>query len=164
MIKLVIKFGLVNKTFKNLLRVSCFCICHQVSILNYLELESPSPLWLIAQRNKKYSLKAGKTKSSKHLTVKVNNRNIRKRFGIRSKIPIKTPKRPQWCRSGVIIVNFAHISYLFLVLVECIKNKLLWYFSSVIPLPNQFIYDSSHCEKIVMSLNELRVLQINQHC
>ena len=29
-----------------------------------------------------------------------------------SKLTIKTPKRRQWCRFGIFIVNFEHISHL----------------------------------------------------
>ena len=41
---------------------------------------------------------------------KVNNRNTRTRWEICSKLKIKTPERRYWCRSGVFIVNFEHIS------------------------------------------------------
>ena len=43
---------------------------------------------------------------------KVNNRNIRTRCEICSKLTIKTPGRRHWLRSGVFIVNFDHISHL----------------------------------------------------
>ena len=46
--------------------------------------------------------------------LKVNNRNTRTRCEICSKLTIKTPKRRQWRRSGVFIVNFEHISHLVL--------------------------------------------------
>ena len=46
---------------------------------------------------------------------KVNNERTRPRFKICSKLTIKTPQRRYWCRSGVFIVNFEHISHLFLV-------------------------------------------------
>ena len=46
---------------------------------------------------------------------KVNIRNSIKRCEICSKLAIKTPKRRQWRRTGVFIVNFEHISHLFLV-------------------------------------------------
>ena len=46
---------------------------------------------------------------------KVYNRNTRTRCEICSKLTIKTPERRQWCRSGVVIVNFEHISNLVLV-------------------------------------------------
>ena len=45
----------------------------------------------------------------------VNNRNTRTRCEICSKLTIKIPERRHWRRSGVFIVNFEHISYLFLV-------------------------------------------------
>ena len=47
--------------------------------------------------------------------LKVNNRNIRTRCGICSKLTIKTPEQRQWRRSGVFIVNFEHISHHVLV-------------------------------------------------
>ena len=46
---------------------------------------------------------------------KSNNRNSRKRCEVYSKLTIKTTERPYWCHSGVFIVNFEHISHLFLV-------------------------------------------------
>ena len=38
----------------------------------------------------------------------------RKRYELRSKLTIKSPERPYWRRSGVCVVNFEYISYLFL--------------------------------------------------
>ena len=46
---------------------------------------------------------------------KINNRNTRTRCEICSKLTIETPERRQWCRSGVFIVKFEHISHLVLV-------------------------------------------------
>ena len=45
--------------------------------------------------------------------LKFNNRSTRKRYEKCQKLTIKTPER----RSGVFIVNFGHISYLFPVLL-----------------------------------------------
>ena len=45
---------------------------------------------------------------------KVNNRNTGKRGEICTKLTVKTPERRQR-RSDVFIVNFEHISHLFLV-------------------------------------------------
>ena len=45
---------------------------------------------------------------------KVNNRN-KKSCEICSKLTIKSSERRRWCRYGVFIVNFEHISHLFLV-------------------------------------------------
>ena len=53
---------------------------------------------------------------------KVNRKSI-KRCEICSKLTIKTPKRRQWCRSGVSIVNFGHISHFFLVFLLLTLNK-----------------------------------------
>ena len=47
--------------------------------------------------------------------VKVNNKNIRARCEICSKLSIKTPEWGQWHRSGVFIVNFEHTSHHVLV-------------------------------------------------
>ena len=46
---------------------------------------------------------------------KVNNRNTRTRCDICSKLTIKIPERCHWGRSGIFIVNFEHISHLFVV-------------------------------------------------
>ena len=47
--------------------------------------------------------------------LKVNDRNIRTRCEICSKLTIKTPERCQWHCSGVFIINFDHISHFVLV-------------------------------------------------
>ena len=46
---------------------------------------------------------------------KVNNRDLRTRSEISSELTIKYPERCHWCRSGVFIVNFEHISHFILV-------------------------------------------------
>ena len=53
----------------------------------------------------------------------VNNRNTRKRCEIYLKLTIKIPERRHWRRSDVFIVNFEHISLLFLVLLLLIFSK-----------------------------------------
>ena len=53
---------------------------------------------------------------------KVRNRNTRKRSEICSVLTIKTPERHQLRRSGVFIVNFEHISHLFLVFLLLTLN------------------------------------------
>ena len=53
---------------------------------------------------------------------KVNNRNTRKTCEICSKLTLKTPERRQW-HSGLFIVNFEHISRLFLALLLLILNR-----------------------------------------
>ena len=47
---------------------------------------------------------------------KVNNRNTRTRCELCSKLTIKISERHHWRRSVVFVVNFEHISHLFLVL------------------------------------------------
>ena len=53
----------------------------------------------------------------------VNNRKTRNRCEICSKLTIKTSERRQWHRSGTFIVNFEHISHLFLVFPLLTLNK-----------------------------------------
>ena len=55
---------------------------------------------------------------------KVNSNNGT-RFEICSKLTIKTPERRHWCRSGVFIVNFEHISHLVQVFLLLTLNKYL---------------------------------------
>ena len=47
--------------------------------------------------------------------VPVNNRNTRTKCEICSKLTTKTAERRQWQHSDAFIVNFEHISHLFLV-------------------------------------------------
>ena len=54
---------------------------------------------------------------------KVINGNTRKRCEICSRLAIKTPERRHWRRSGVFIVNFEHISHLFLLFLLLTLNK-----------------------------------------
>ena len=44
--------------------------------------------------------------------LKVNIRNTRTKCEICTKLTIKIPERRQWRRSGIIIVNFEHISHI----------------------------------------------------
>ena len=46
---------------------------------------------------------------------KVNNRNTRIRCEICPKLTIKIPERRHWHLSGIVVVNFEHISHLALV-------------------------------------------------
>ena len=55
--------------------------------------------------------------------LKVNNGNTRKRYKICSKLAINTPERRQGFCSGVFIVNFEHISHLFLVFLFLTLNR-----------------------------------------
>ena len=58
-----------------------------------------------------FALLFGQLYSAGNDMFKVNNRNIRTRCGICSKLIITTPERLHWRRSGVFIVNFEHISH-----------------------------------------------------
>ena len=53
--------------------------------------------------------------SSASIVNKVNNRSTRTRCKICLKLTRKTPERRQWRLSGVVTVNFEHISNLLLV-------------------------------------------------
>ena len=54
---------------------------------------------------------------------KINNRNTKTRSEICSKLTMKTPERRHWGRSGTFIVNFEHISGIFLVFLLLILRK-----------------------------------------
>ena len=56
---------------------------------------------------------------------RVNNRNSRKRCEICSKLTIKTLERRQSRRSGAFIVNFEHISHLFLLFLLLALNRYM---------------------------------------
>ena len=56
--------------------------------------------------------------------LRVNNRNIRARCEMCSKVTIKTSEQRQWHHSGAFIVNFEHISHLFLVFLLSSLNML----------------------------------------
>ena len=57
---------------------------------------------------------------------KVNNRNTRKRCELCSKLIMKTPERCHWRRFNVCIVNFKHISHLFVLFLLLPLNKHLF--------------------------------------
>ena len=54
---------------------------------------------------------------------KVNNRNTIRRCETCSKLTIKTQERRHWCRSGVVIVNFEHISHLAQVVLVLTRSR-----------------------------------------
>ena len=56
---------------------------------------------------------------------KVNNRSTRTRCEICSKLTVKIPEQRQWCRFGIFIVNFEHISHLVLDFLLLTLNMLL---------------------------------------
>ena len=72
---------------------------------------------------------------AKKYMLKVSNRNTRKRCEICSKTTIKRPERSHWRRSGVFIVNFKHISFLFLMFLLLTLNSLvfvvMWYLERI---------------------------------
>ena len=56
-------------------------------------------------------------------SLKVNNRNSRKRCEMFSQLTIKTPERQLWLRSCVFFASFKHISYLFPMFLLLAFNK-----------------------------------------
>ena len=57
---------------------------------------------------------------------KVNNITLEKDatyIQLAIKLTIKTPERCQWRRSGIVIVNFEHISHIFLVFLLLTLKK-----------------------------------------
>ena len=64
-----------------------------------------------------------KTQAAGNCMFKVNNRNIRARCEICSKLTIETAERRHWRHSGVSIVNFEHISHLVLVFLLLTLNR-----------------------------------------
>ena len=56
---------------------------------------------------------------------KVSNRNTRTRCEICPKLTIKIPELRHWCRSGIFIANFGHISHLVLVFLLLTSNMWL---------------------------------------
>ena len=62
---------------------------------------------------------------SRHLPAQSNNGNTRTGCEICLKLTIKAPEQRHWCRFGVFIVNFEHISHLVLVFLILTLNMQL---------------------------------------
>ena len=73
----------------------------------------------------KCNLKHDSSFAAGNCMFKVNNRNIRTRCEICSELTIKTLERRQWHRYGVFIVNFEHISHLFLKFLLLTLSRLM---------------------------------------
>ena len=65
------------------------------------------------------------TRANKYM-LKVSNINTRKKCEIYWNLTIKALEQRQWCRSGVFIVNFEHISRFFLVFIFLTLNRLMF--------------------------------------
>ena len=116
----------VHKTFRrrpgrflNVLRTfNLRPVSMEVTIRNCFELEeteSFQPKFLV-----KVSLFG---KPANNYLFKFNKKNTRSWCEICSKLTMKTQERHQRCRSGVFIVNFEHISQLFLVFLLLTLKK-----------------------------------------
>ena len=94
---------------------------------------------------------------------KINNRNIRKRWEICSKLIIKTPEWRQWRRSDIFTVNFEHISHLFSSVsivdfkqVNVSKWRVWWKFIHL------QVYPLAFCEQLL--LKKCEVTRIVSNC
>ena len=94
---------------------------------------------------------------------KVKNTNTIKRCEIYSKLTIKTLEWRHWRRSGVFIVNFEHISHLFLMFLLLTSKK---YMSAGAVCEScickswccHFKDHRAHCQALIIRLNKLCVL------
>ena len=73
-------------------------------------------------------------KPSNNYLFKVDIRNTRNRYELCSQLTIKTPERRQSRCSSIFIVNFEHISQLFLVFLLLILNKQILAGKVIAPL------------------------------
>ena len=83
------------------------------------------------KRKKNKSPKENKTNQlspANNYLFKVNNRNIRKRCEICSKLTIKTPGRCPWIRFDVFIVHFEHM-LAFSTWISCLSLRRVPFFS-----------------------------------
>ena len=83
---------------------------------------------------------------------KVNNENTRTRREICSKLTIKTLERRHWRLSGVSIVNFEHIPYLFLVFLLLTLSR--W-------LPTRSLYDTKNYQRNISRMFPHSHLELN---
>ena len=76
--------------------------------------------------------------TANNYVLKFNNRTVRKRCGIYSKLTTKTPEWRQWRGSDVFIVSFEHILHLLLVFLwltlnsKCLRGGFYQKYLSVI--------------------------------
>ena len=92
----------------------CFCCIDSHKSWHFLTF-SGSNVTNTSYMTERYS--RSKLTHASNYMFKINNRNIRTKCEICSKLTIKTPKRRHWHHSRVFIVNFEHISHLVLVLL-----------------------------------------------
>ena len=101
------------------------------------------------QREKEKKISPSKNVAAKIYLFIVNNKNTRKTCEICSKVTIKTPKRRQWHRSGIFIVNFEHISPLFLALLYLTLK--IWILAGI-----YFLLANTSSKLIVKALEQRR--------
>ena len=108
-LKLAARFPIEIKIFSNYL-TSVFVI---IIFSTHVSFHS-SGFRTQQQSTKNSRMKGEHCVSANIYLFKVSNRNTREKCEICSKLTIKSPKRRHWRRSGVFIVNFEHISHIFL--------------------------------------------------
>ena len=89
------------------------CVVKKFLLLGLFEILVPCKSKL---SNVNYLFRTGPMPAGNYM-FKINSRNTRTRCEICSKLTIKILKRRQWRRSGIVIVNFKHISHLVSVLL-----------------------------------------------
>ena len=103
------------------------------------------------------TIKAERCYSAGIYLLKVNIRNTRTQCEICSKLEIKTPERCHWRRSGVFIVNFDHMSHLFLVFLLAILSKYLFteHYGNLFSLRQKKKYSLEHSLEQLQSYQNL---------
>ena len=89
--------------------------------------------------------------------LKVNNGNSRKRYEICSKLAIKTPGRRQWRRSGVLIVNFEHISNILLLFLLLTLNSKCLLGKHLINVPMNLFEASKKDNRLLAFFNTVTI-------
>ena len=90
---------------------------------------------------------------------KVKYRNTRKKYDMRSKSAIKIQKRCHWHRSCVTVVNFEHISHIFLVFYCWLWTcKFLVSLLVIILITNQM---QKHAKSLCMHFNSSHITRLH---
>ena len=120
-------FKMIWMKRRNLSKIKIICI-NQATLrekCSYLDFFSPNVGKYRPEKPRIRTLftqSKSQTNPARIYLLKVNNRSIRTRCGICSKITIKLPERRQWRCPGIYIVNFKHISHLTLVFLLLTLN------------------------------------------
>ena len=120
-----IRYGMCQTTnyiFKgNTNRVQQANVCSESSLTYFMSMFLFYAPW--KYRKAVFLMFSGTESPANIYLFNVNNENTRKRYKICSKLTMKTPEQCQWLPSDVFIVNFEHISHLFVVFLLLTLNK-----------------------------------------